>query len=222
MSAKENHFSEYLNRNPSLSRWFRSKQVTLLDKSDDSLIHDSQWLTDVGILAPSQFFLATNVVTANFLGKNTNLGGGWFVGGAEGFYRIIEIDYREGQESKHKFVAFKAIHSLGQIVEKTVTEGARIAALSSYGRCAKLYALSAGTLVKEFLEQDPKEAAITYDEHLRQEKEIIRILASLNMQPAHRAGLETIQHKGKLMVVDLGTGNISGPPAEVFIRQLYN
>jgi hypothetical protein len=193
-----------------IKNWLVERSIPVLGQITGGEVNDPQTLVDWGILAPTDIYLATNIITERFLGANKNFGDGWHRGGAESFYKIAEVVYRSGQTEKRKHIAFKAVHTMGSIWIKTATEAVRMALLAPTGRCGRVYAVGSGIIVKEFFESDEADRAMSAEEHQAQEAEILSILASLGLKPGVGRKLETIQCEGKLILTDLGSGDIEG------------
>jgi hypothetical protein len=217
MQRKEDLQGNNSESDDSIEEWFAQRGVTLLDTVSGSETEDETWLKKLGIIDSRDNLLANDVVTAQFLGHNKDFGDGWFRGGAESFYKIVEIRFRSGFKNKRKFVAYKAIHSMGDIKSKVICEAARMAEIATHGRCGKVYAAGNGTIIKDFLEEDPQESLMSLQMREQEEREILELLDSLGLKPLGGKKVEVIQHKGKLMLIDLGSGDISGPDLAFFL-----
>lgn len=180
----------------------------ILEKISGSECEDHSWLIDVGILTSDQTFIKSQIVTEEFI-HNKAFGKGWVRGGGESFYKIVKIEYFDSEEKKSKYIAFKAINSMGDIESKALQEASWMYLLSRFDICGKVYAVGDGTIVKDFLIEDDYE--ISREEEDKQRKRIFDILGQFGLKQQHKRPLEIIQTHGKLMLIDLGSGDISGP-----------
>lgn len=194
--------------------WFESRGVKLLDKISGNEFIDENWLKKLGIIGSRDHLLSTDVVTAQFLSNNKDFSDGWFRGGAESFYKVVRIEYQNKAGVLHKFIAFKAIHTLGNIQEKTLGEAAWMSELSRYQRAGRVYAAGNGTIIKDFFLSDSYSLpeAVLAEEKLK----IVKLLNHLGLTPV-TPQLDFVQHSNRLILVDLGSGDINGPDLLTFI-----
>lgn len=213
-SNKKEETSEFV------QSWLLSKGVHTLTTIRGDETSSSQWLEQMGVMEQSDRFINSQIVTQNFLGHNKDFGEGWFRGGGESFYKICEVFYWHGEKQAKELVAFKAIHSMGNIHNKIVTEAVWMSHMASLGVCSKVFAVGNGIIVKEFLEEDPPERRMSPPQHTQAVAIIHDLLTRVGLTP--NSPIEVIQHHGKLMIIDLGSGDISGPDAFTFIGNLQS
>jgi len=202
--------------------WLENRGIQVIPRIIGNEFIDQHWLQLVGIINQPDSLISTRIITSDFLGRNKNFGDGWFRGGAESFYKICEIIYETNGQVRRKLIAYKAIHSMGDITSKMITEAVWMAHMASLGLCAEVYAVGNGTIVKQFLEEDSAEQRLTNEEYSRQLSAIIEALRQAGLTPVSSTSdkIEVIQYQGRLMLIDLGSGDISGLDASTFIEGL--
>jgi hypothetical protein len=200
-----------------LVNWFKRRGVNLLDTLEGNEISNESWLYAQKILQSGERIHEAEIVTELFLSRNKDFGEGWFRGGAESFYKIIKIDYISNRKKSTKHIAFKAIHTLGNIQEKTLREAAWMAELYKYNRTGRIYAVGQGTIVKDFLLQDDIKDSLSDSDKAQEVKRIVQLMNQIGLSPM-KESLEYIQNNGRLKLIDLGSGDIDGPDLFTFIR----
>jgi hypothetical protein len=213
MSLIERNYREF--HHSSVRDWFEEMGVVLLKKVRGDEVANEVWLKAVGVIEPRDQLIRCSCITGNYLSGNKNYGDGWFRGGAESFYKIMEMTIRSSGRLDKRQVAFKAINTLGDIEEKVLNEAARMAVISGFDGCGKVYAVGEGVIVKEFLIED--EFNLAQELVDREKIALIDLLGQFKLRPL--AGrVEYVQSGGRVMLTDLGSGDILGPELLTFLR----
>lgn len=191
--------------------WLSHQGVAFVDNAADP--SDYYWLNQIGVLKRFHSLVGLDIVSRELFPDSNDKGGGWISirGNAESYYKICRLITANPigiQETK--FIATKAIISMGDIQSRTIDEVVRLTLLHKYNRAPKVYAYSQGTVYKDFLLEDRK---INLDEEIRDSEELAVLFGQLGIKMLIGGKVldMSIMHKGKLKVIDGGSGDLSGP-----------
>lgn len=165
----------------------------------------------IGFLDPQEFVSKIESITqSEFGGKD--YGGGWCRGGSESFYNILRVATSTGKE---KLLAFKALHSMGDMQGMASGEALRLALLHEIDRAPRVYAIAPATIIREYLSKDKvslPEAQLVQDANLLfEEMTRLGITIDTSKSPTEGVFAAALQHNGRLKVFDAGSGDFSGP-----------
>jgi len=181
--------------------------VLLLPSGGDEV--SSELFVTLGIVRKKDDVRQIKSVTHQFL-NGKDFGGGWQRGGAESFYQILKVCLSSGEIS---YVALKAIHTMGNIQEKVKSEALRMSLLHRIDRAPRVYAVTPGTLIKEFLLED--EDKLSKDEQIQDALTLLREMEQLGIKPSFEFPGSvlgaSIQHNSRLYLIDAGSGDFEGP-----------
>lgn len=196
------------------------RQVCTLDSLGVPVFHNptdrlsEELLHQINFLQTDEAFLGCEVVTSKFYPGKADWGDGWVRGGAESFYQVYQVNTLSSTKLGPRYVALKAIHSLGgETQNKVESEARRLSLLNQFGIAPKVYAVGPGTLIKEFLIED--EQKMSKDE-LNRQLQIIHhymTLLGISTQFDFRTTIlgASIQNQGILKIIDAGSGDMNGP-----------
>jgi hypothetical protein len=181
--------------------------VILLPKGGDEV--SPELFVTLGIVKKNEEVRQINSVTHLFL-NGKDFGGGWQRGGAESFYQVLQVVLASGNTH---YIALKAIHTMGNIQEKVKSEALRMALLSKINRAPQVYAITPGTLIKEFILED--ETKLSKEELVRDAHILLEEMQQLGIKPSFEFPGSilgaSIQHNSRLYLIDAGSGDFEGP-----------
>jgi len=195
--------------------WLKKNSVVVLQESPQTI--NESFLSQIGFTSPKQTVKKIEVITSQLFPNKKDWGNQWLRLGSESLNQIWSVDIK-GSAGKEqcKHLALKAIIEFGSNLEiKAVDEAIRLTLLYQVDRAPRVYALSPGTIYRDFLLEDSDTLT---EEDLRKESEkMFQEMAQVGIKPARRDGPEwllksqTILHNKRLRLIDGSSGDLDGP-----------